>query len=110
MKAGDLNKRITILNATRVTTSTGFKDDYVEGKSVWAHVKHISDAEKIRAQMVQRHSVIRVTVRRTKYLSELTSADRVRYDGQVYSVDGIKPTENDRWLELTLSIATTRRV
>lgn len=85
MRAGELNRRITIQQPTvakdqykRVTTG------WVDFKTVWAAVEPLNGREYIQAQNTNAEITVRFRIR---YLPDVTNAMRVLYDGRVFNLN-----------------------
>lgn len=103
MQPGQLNKRITLLKRSLVDTGTTKEGVFTPSHTIWAAIHWVSDGERIRANSVQRQTVIRATIRNTKAL-DINAVDRMSYSGVVYAIEGIKPIDNDKFLEITLGL------
>lgn len=84
MRAGDLNRRITIQQPT------GAKDNYKRVttgwenyKTVWAAVEPLNGREYIQAQNTNSEITVRFRIR---YLPGVTSAMRVLYGGRIFNL------------------------
>lgn len=102
MDAGRLDRRITILRAT--TSANGFNEPvetWSDFATVWAAAAPVMDGEKWAAGQTLATQSIRFTVRWSYAASTITPTDRVRYDGRVYDINGVKDMGRNEFRELT---------
>lgn len=100
MRAGKLDRRITIQRAT-TTGTDGFGhpvmtwEDHV---TVWAEVLSVSDGERWRAAEVAAHVTHRFRIR---WGAGVTAEDRVVYDGRTFEISGVKEIDRRVGQEIT---------
>lgn len=91
MRAGELRKRITIEQPSRVADGAG---ELVPGWTlygvVWAAVEPLSGSEKIQAQQVNANVNIRVTIR---YLAGVIPAMRARFGTRTFQIVSVQNIE-----------------
>ena len=88
LAAGDLDRRIVIERAvTTIDALGGENHAWQELSTVWAQVLPISDGERWQAQEVSAHSTHRFRIR---WGMGVTAEDRIRYDGRVFEISGVK--------------------
>lgn len=96
--AGDLDRRITL--ERRSLVDDGYQD--VEGWApfavVWASHTAVSDGEKWAAGAARTDITARFRIR---FRTDLTTADRVRYQGRPFNIVGIKEVGRREYLEIT---------
>ncbi|PRA89069.1 head-tail adaptor protein [Ochrobactrum sp. MYb29] len=98
MRAGKLDRQITIERKTKTKTPTG------------GVVESWQELARMRAEIVQQTATEFFTgygeaangtiIFRTRYLGGITTADRVSYDGAAYNLKEIKELGRRRGLEL----------
>lgn len=105
MRAGKLDKRITLRRAT-VT-----KDAYNADTETWvdlasgisASVHFVSDAERYRAGEVGATQMVRFEIRYSSLTASVDPRDRVLYRGREYDISGVKELGRNNRLEITAS-------
>lgn len=111
MEAGKLDRRITL---QRFGTTYDQWNQPTEGWADigkrWAGKQDVSDGEKLRAAQVGATVTTRFQVRYDSLTSTLTSADRIAYDGKVYSITGLKELGRRDGIEITASTPTDNLV
>lgn len=104
MQAGKLDRKVTLLPAIEGATNDLGEPlkAWAEGKTVWCEKLNVSDGERVKAMAVGVVVEVRLRVRWSSHTKALTLADRLRFEGQVYSLSG-EPKELRRreGLELT---------
>ncbi len=104
MQAGKLDRRVTLMPAIEGATNAFGEPTklWAEGKTVWCEKLNVSDAERVKAAAAGIAITVRLQIRWTRYAAALTSAARVRFEGQTYELSG-QPKELGRreGLELT---------
>lgn len=106
MKASKLRQRITILTPAQGTSLTGAnsKVQFTDGPTIWANIEPLSVKDVFNAQAAGSQARLRCIVR---YRKDITSANRIRYDGKVYKVDGDPLADKDSGREyLTLILVS----
>lgn len=102
MSAGALDRRITFQRAALV--DDGLQSVQVwsdHGASIWASRKDVSDGERANAGWLEATSVARFVVRSSSFTRELTAKDRLRCEGRLYDIQGIKEIGRRDRLEFT---------
>jgi SPP1 family predicted phage head-tail adaptor len=87
MKAGNLDRRITILRASVTGTDDAGHPvrTWTPLATVWAEKRDVSDGERWRAQEVAAHVTTRFRIR---WGLGVTTQDRVLHDGREYEIVG----------------------
>lgn len=103
MKSGELDRRVTLLIKSDGATNglgevAGF---WADGPTLWAKKLNVSDAERVNARAVGVAITVRLVVRWSRTTAALTTADRLRFEGAVYEISGIKEIGRRDGLELT---------
>jgi len=104
MKAGKLDRRITIERAANVVNA--FNEQvatWTALQSVRATVYPISDGERWRAGEVGATVTHRFRVRWTSILAAVTPKDRINYNGQIFDISGCKEIGRHEGIEFTAS-------
>lgn len=104
MRSGTLDRRIAIQRAT--VADDGFSsagtETWSDLVSLWCHVTPISDGERWRSGQVGVQSTHRFTIRHSTISAGITVSDRVIYQGRIYEINGVKPSEDrNRFVEIT---------
>lgn len=88
MRAGELDRRITIERAVVTTDPFGGEQRaWAPLHTVWAQALPISDGERWRAGEVAAQVTHRFRIR---WGAGVEPTDRIRYDGKVYEIVGVK--------------------
>lgn len=105
MRAGPMDRRITL---ERFSTTYNEFNEPIEGwtelATRWASKEDVSDGEKLRAAQVGATITSRFRVRWDTVTSTLTAADRLTYDGDVFSIIGTKEIGRREGIEITASV------
>lgn len=102
IRAGDLNRRITIQRATVTIDALGGEAKaWADLATIWAAVKPISDGERWRAQEVAASATHRFTIRFQAASPKPT--DRIVYEGRVFEISGVKELGFHEGWEVTAS-------
>lgn len=98
---GDLKRRITIQQQTKVRDGMGgYEDGWAQVAQPWAKISPKSGSEKLRADKLNADGLSTVIIR---YRSDLNESMRVVYRGNNYQIRSIINIEEaDRFLELTI--------
>jgi SPP1 family predicted phage head-tail adaptor len=87
MEAGKLRHRVTIQTATSAQDATGYPvKTWGTLATVWAMVLPLQGRELVAAQQAQSESTVHI---RTRYLSGVTTKDRILFGTRVYEINGI---------------------
>lgn len=101
MKAGDLDRRITVERASVATDNYGGETrTWAALGTVWAQVLPISDGERWRAGEVAAHVTTRFRIR---WGLGVTVRDRIVYEGRAYDIAGVKEIGRREGQEITAS-------
>jgi len=102
MKAGRLDRRITIMRASLSANALNeHEETWLDIATVWASKEDISDSERIRAQEVSAEITTRFQIRHSSAVADVNPKDRVRFEGRVYDVYGVKEIPYRAGLEIT---------
>jgi SPP1 family predicted phage head-tail adaptor len=101
MRAGDLDRRITIqrasfaLNAFNEPLAT-----WLDIATVWAAARHVTDVEQFRAHEIGAEVTARFTIRYSSEVADLGPADRLAFEGREYNITGVRELGRREWLEI----------
>lgn len=99
MRAGDLNKRVTIeRRATTQDTFGGQDATWSTVAVVWAGIQPMTGRELFAAQSVESEVTTQIVMR---YQAGITAKMRVNYSGRLFNIHAVLD-ENERHRELTL--------
>jgi len=102
MKAGRLDRRITIMRASLSANALNEQvETWLDIATVWASKEDISDSERIRAQEVSAEITTRFQIRHSSAVADVNPKDRVRLDGRVFDIYGVKEIPYRAGLEIT---------
>lgn len=102
MKAGELNRRITIERATyTVNDLNEHVPTWATLTTVWASKKDVSDSERIAAAEVRAAITTRFQIRHSRKVADLTAKDRISFQGNVYEIFSVKEIWRNTGLEIT---------
>lgn len=102
MKAGSLDRRVTILRATNARNS--FNEQVATWNTVatvWAAVAPISDGERLRAGESLATRKHRFTVRHSALMATVDTRDRLKFEGREFDVNGVKELGRREGYEIT---------
>lgn len=74
------------------------------GDPVWASRHDVSDGERARAGAVEASLMTRFRIRWSTFARDITPADRLVCEGQIFEITGIKQVDRQRWLELSCTL------
>lgn len=100
--AGRLDRRLTILRGSK--SKDGYNADVLTWApiaSVWAMAIPVQDAERLRAGEVLGARSYRFTIRYSSTVALVDHRDRLRYDGALYDINGVKEVNRREFLEIT---------
>lgn len=101
LRAGRLNKRVTIQSLTRTSDGGGgFTEAWaaIDNGTVWAAVEPLNGRERFEAQQTQANLSYRVTIR---YRSDVTAQMQVLYGSKTLPINAVlNPAERGEMLEL----------
>lgn len=102
MKAGRLDRRVTIMRASISTNALNEKvEDFLDIATVWASKEDISDSERIRAQEVAAEITTRFQIRHSAAVADVNPKDRLRCEGRVFDIYGVKELPYHVGFEIT---------
>lgn len=102
MRAGELDRRITLQRAVMVPNSLNeLVPQWADLATVFAQYLPISDGERIRAQQVGAFATARFRVRWSALTAGLTAKDRIVFEGQVFEIAGVKELQRRVGVEIT---------
>lgn len=102
MKAGGFDRRIEILRG--VLTVNAFNEKirtFATIATVWAMVVPVNDGERRAGGQTLATRQSRFTIRWSSAVRDITPVDRLRFDGRVYDIDGVKELARREGLEIT---------
>lgn len=108
--AQDLDRRITIQRAGKVTNAFNEEEDaWSDLTTIWARRRDVSDSQKIEylaAGKIGSFLVARFTVRSTSLTRSITPVDRIFHDARAWQINGVKELDEGRrrFLEITASV------
>ena len=104
MRAGPLDRRITIERAT--ATLDGFGGEslvWLTLSVLWASVTPISDGERFRSDERAADITTRFVVRRSDMTKTIDAKDRILFEGRMYQIYGVKEIGFRDGIEITAS-------
>lgn len=102
MKAGDLNRRITLERATYTTNELNEKvPTWNTLAVVWASKKDVSDSERLAAAEVRAAITTRFQIRLSNKTADLDAKDRINFQGRIYEIFSVKEIWRNTGLEIT---------
>jgi SPP1 family predicted phage head-tail adaptor len=109
LQAGDLDRRITIerFTETRDPFNNPVKS-WAPLATVWASRADVSDSERLAAQEIGAEITTRFRIRWSRALSDVDPKDRVRFDGRLYDIVGVKEIARREGLEITTAARSER--
>jgi SPP1 family predicted phage head-tail adaptor len=103
MRAGDLDKFITIKRATTTTNAFNEKvqtwSDLVTRRHAMA--QPVSDAERFRAGETLSTRKYRFTIRYSANVADVDPRDRIEFEGRIYDINGVKEVGRREGIEFT---------
>jgi SPP1 family predicted phage head-tail adaptor len=109
MKAGDLDRRVTL--QARTLTKNGFNEEvesWPDFATVWASYKPVSDAERVRPAQVAASITARFQIRWSSVLHALDPTWRLRFDGLSFDVVAVKEIGRREGLEISATARAER--
>lgn len=101
MRAGQLDRRVTIQRATETNTGDGLIPSWATIATLWASRKDASDGERIAAGTILSTVVARFVVRSSTTARGILPRDRLIEGGSTFEVTGIKEIGRREALEIT---------
>lgn len=99
MRAGRLDRRITIEQLVETRTATGaVKESWTFFSKVWAQVTPMSASERFLSDSKRS---VRVNKFKIRYLKDLQNTMRIQYEGLVYKIIGIAELGRFEGYEIT---------
>lgn len=101
MKAGALDRRLTIRRAT--VTDNGLEEvpDWADVVTVWASKQDVSDRERTLAASTGASITTRFQIRYSTVVAGVTAEDQVVCEGRKYAVTAVKEIGRREGLEIT---------
>lgn len=100
--AGEFDQRITFETATVTPGALGSQQrSWAPVATVWAKITPVNDTERWRAGQVEARSISWFRCLATSRARDITTRDRILYDGAYWSITGIKDAERRRVIEFT---------
>ncbi len=102
LRAGDLDRRITIEHyaETRDPFNNPVKTWHALA-TVWTAKMDVSDSERLAAQEVGAEITTRFRIRWSPQVSNIDPQDRVRFEGRIYDIVGVKEIGRRDGLEIS---------
>lgn len=101
IKAGDLDRRITVQRVTKNNTPSGLVETVSDLCTVWAARKDASDSEKSAAGTIMSVLMSRFTVRSTTATRGIRPSDKIIEKALTFDIVGIKELGRRDFLEIT---------
>lgn len=97
IRAGSLNRRVTIQTVTRtLDAGGGATEAWADTATVWARVEALTGSEALQAMQVAAGLSHRVTIRKRA----VTPQQRVKYGTDILLIRAVRPDEHDEYREL----------
>lgn len=95
MRAGQLNRLVTIQRLTQIKDEIGqiIGTDWTDVATVWANIRHLSGAEAIKADAPT--SKVRASIR-IRYRAGIDAGMRVLHGSTAYDIQAVLPDEIGR--------------
>lgn len=91
MRAGLLNRRISLMRNQPIQSSSGApKENWVALANVWASVRYDRGAERFVTQQVVGQGVVTFAIRWSTIVSDIVVKDRVQFDGRDYDIRDVR--------------------
>ena len=104
MRAGSLDRRITIERATESRDAfNSIVKAWATLTTVWASKQETRDTERVASQEVGAEITTRFQIRWSSTVSDVNPKDRVIFDGRTYDIVGVKEIGRREGLELSAS-------
>ena len=102
MKAGELNRRLTIQRAVYTINALNEKvPSWQELMVVWASKRDVSDCERIASQQVSAYITTRFKLRWSRLAATISPTDRLVFDGRIYEIYSCKETDFHDGIEIS---------
>lgn len=105
LRAGDLNRRITIERFTSTQDSGSGEEvrTWFTHATVWASKWDVSDGERIAAAEVQASITTRFVIRFSSQVSDVNPKDRIAFEGRSYAIEAVKEIGRREGIEISAS-------
>lgn len=104
MRAGPLDRRITIERATATTDAFGGETlTWATVATVWGSREDVTDGERWRAAEVAATITTRFRIRWSSDVSSVSPKDRLVCEGRTYQIHHVKEIQRRTGLEITAS-------
>lgn len=101
MRAGRLDRRITISRRTEtVSVSGSVSEGWTAVATVWASVKYERGAERFATQQSVGHGAATFTIRWSETVSEVSVLHRIAFDGRDYDVRDVRELGRREGIEI----------
>lgn len=100
MRAGSLNKRITLQYPTKASDGMGgFDNTWNDGDTIWAALWPISANERLRSDQMSGEITHRIRIR---YRRDIRTSWRIKFGERYFDIDGppINPNERNEYLDI----------
>lgn len=102
MRAGDLDRRITIRRNTPTTDDFGQEvPGWADLATVWASKQDVRDSERFTAAATGASLTTRFQIRWSSALADLSPEDQLVCEGRTYSISAVKEIGRRVGLEIT---------
>jgi SPP1 family predicted phage head-tail adaptor len=102
MRAGPLDRRITLQRATFAQDATGQHiATWATLATVWVAKRDLSDSERVAAAEVSAEITTRFHIRWDSSWADLNPKDRAVFEGRTYDIWGVKEIGRREGLEIT---------
>jgi len=102
MKAGELDRRITIQTAHTTPNELNEPvETWVKLTTVWAKKTDVSDRERISAAEVSAEITTRFLIRWSNRVSQVSPKDRILFDGKIYDIFSVKEVGRREGIEIS---------
>lgn len=102
MRAGPLDRRITIRRATTARDQANQpRKQWADLTTVWANAKPVMDSERLRAGETLAQKSYRFTIYYSSTVADVDPRDQIVFDGRTYDVQGVKTIGRREGLEIT---------
>lgn len=85
-------------------TSGALKDNWVAIAEVWGSIKYNRGDERFVAQQVAGQTLVTFTIRWSEIVSDLTTKDRVSFDGRNYDIRDVRELARREGIEIDAGV------
>lgn len=104
MRSGSLRHRIIIQKPGSGVDDWGqHLDSWVDQASVWAHIRHLSGSESIKADVPT--SIVKASIR-LRWRTDVDAGMRVMHGATVYEIEAILPGAAREYVDLVARVVT----